>query len=396
MILASTAGVLVSLWVLLLAGWWHALRERWGEPVLNRPVLILESDDWGAGPAEQIPVLEALQNILLAHRDATGRPAVMTLGVVLAAAEGFDAARGSTRLCTLADPVNASVLTALKQGEAAGVLVPQLHGFAHFEPEVLNESALRDPAVAEWCRKSRPRWTEELPSQLQSSLVDGASLPSRDLPSGKVAESIATQGALWRELFGSPPLVAVPTTFIWNEVAEVAWAAAGVRWLVTPGHRSTARADDGRPSGTDRLCLAGQRSPSGLMYLVRDVYFEPVMGHGVAGILDALATKVAQGRACLIETHRFNYAGPRAMPQSLAGLRELLGEVLRRHPSLCFLSTAELGLALAVRDPAFVTGRTGPRLRAWLARIAALPRFGKLATLTGLLPVMRGLARVVP
>lgn len=380
----------------LLVRYRHPLREFWREPVLKHPVLILESDDWGAGPAEQVPALRALQELLLTQRDPAGNPAVMTLGVVLAAAEGLDPDEGRLQMSTLGDPVNAEVLAALRRGEAAGVLVPQLHGLAHFEPAVLAKAATRDPAAAAWCRKAAPRWTEDLPSSLQSALIDGAGLPSRDLPAAAIADSIARQSELWRDLFGSPPRVAVPTTFIWNDGAEAAWVAAGVRWLVTPGHRSTGRGRDGKPADPDRRYLTGQRSPAGLVYLVRDVYFEPARGHGFTTVLSALATRIAEGRACLVETHRFNYAGPHATPQNLEQLGTLLGEALRQYPSLRFLSTEALGSALEVRDPTLVENGLGPRLRAWLARSIRLPRFGKLGTLSGLLPLLRGISRVLP
>ena len=44
-------GVLVILYV------WRGMIATWREPVLRRPVLIIESDDWGAGPAEQAHVI---------------------------------------------------------------------------------------------------------------------------------------------------------------------------------------------------------------------------------------------------------------------------------------------------------------------------------------------------
>ena len=59
------------------------LVARWREPVLEHPVLIIESDDWGAGPVE--PQAKAPPPRGHAHaKDCTGRHPVMTLGLVLA------------------------------------------------------------------------------------------------------------------------------------------------------------------------------------------------------------------------------------------------------------------------------------------------------------------------
>src|SRR4051812_44009456 len=84
----------------ILAGyfWRDALMPLWREPVLKRPVFVLESDDWGAGPLEQADQLRAIGTVLARHTDRDGRHPVMTLGVVLAVVDG--AATGGTRCIT--------------------------------------------------------------------------------------------------------------------------------------------------------------------------------------------------------------------------------------------------------------------------------------------------------
>ena len=50
----------------------YARREiiaNWHEPVLRRPVLIIESDDWGAGPASQAAVLGEIARLLACFSD---------------------------------------------------------------------------------------------------------------------------------------------------------------------------------------------------------------------------------------------------------------------------------------------------------------------------------------
>ena len=60
----------------------------WREPVLRRPVLVIESDDWGAGPTDQSSVLHEILRLLAGFFDCDGRPPVMTLGIILATADG--------------------------------------------------------------------------------------------------------------------------------------------------------------------------------------------------------------------------------------------------------------------------------------------------------------------
>ena len=107
------------------------LAARWHEPVLRHPVLIIESDDWGAGPLAQAEVLLHLSTLLKQVRDCSNRSAVMTLGIVLEVPDGLRiVATGNTlyHALPLTDTRYDAVRFAIKNGIEAGVFVPQLHG----------------------------------------------------------------------------------------------------------------------------------------------------------------------------------------------------------------------------------------------------------------------------
>lgn len=72
--------MLLLVWAGVLLAFAVPLAARWREPVLRQPVLIVESDDWGAGPLAQADALRRLAASLQRVRDRSGRPAVMTLG----------------------------------------------------------------------------------------------------------------------------------------------------------------------------------------------------------------------------------------------------------------------------------------------------------------------------
>ena len=59
------------------------LRSLWREPVMRRPVVIIESDDWGPGPKSQVDALRRIRSVLCKTKDEDGQPAVMSLGLVL-------------------------------------------------------------------------------------------------------------------------------------------------------------------------------------------------------------------------------------------------------------------------------------------------------------------------
>ncbi|WP_324780162.1 hypothetical protein [Thiobacillus sedimenti] len=382
---AAGLAMLLLLWLATLLAFAVPLVARWREPVLKCPVLIIESDDWGAGPLRQADLLGRLAALLQRIRDRTGRPAAMTLGVVLAVPDGARiAASGCSAYheLSLADGRFEGVRAAMQAGMQAGVFAPQLHGQCHYWPPALMAAARGDAGVRAWLGAAEPAMTEELPSPLQSRWIDASRLPSRALDAATIGQAVAAEAAAYGSLFGAPPRVAVATTFVWNEVVERAWAEAGVEVVVTPGRRATCRNAAGQPDGIDATMLSGSRSGAGQTYLVRDAYFEPSLGHGAQRLADSLTARTRQGRACLAETHRFNFL--RAEAASLAALEAALQGALTACPGLRFLFPLELAHALRTRDPAWVETRLRPRLAAWCARLDEIPRFARAARLTGL------------
>jgi len=362
----------------------RALIALWREPVMRHPLLIVESDDWGAGPLEQAEALTAIADCLTRHHDHQGRSPVMTVALILALPEPNEA----TRPRQLDAPEFAPILAALHAGIARGVLAPQLHGMTHFWPPALARAALAQARVAAWL--AAPGLTEQLPSPLQSRWTDASELPSRPLDEAQIRVAVAEETAAYIRLLGMPPQVVVPPTFVWTAAVELAWAAAGMRVLVTPGRRFTCRDGAGRPAGIDKTMRNGERSHGEAIYLVRDDYFEPLLGHTPEHALAALARKTELGRPCLLETHRNNFltAAGGDLDKGLTALDSLYRLALAAYPEVRFLSCAELGQALYDNDPAWIERDRRRRFTIWLRRVAGLPRFGKAARLAGLLPLL--------
>ena len=383
-VLGLVAALLLVLWAGVLLAFAGPLVARWREPVLRHPVLAIESDDWGAGPPAQAAALARLAALLQRVRDGAGRPALMTLGVVFEVPDGARiAADGGARYhaLTLADPGFAAVREAMAAGIAAGVFAPQLHGQCHYWPPALLAAAQADPAVRAWLTAPAPAATEALLSPLQSRWVDASTLPSRPLDAAAVAAAVAAEAAAYRAIFGEAPRVAVATTFVWTDAVEAAWQTAGVETVVTPGRRATCRDAAGRPGCVDARMLAGDVSASGQTYLVRDVYFEPALGHPPQRLVDGLRARTRQGRACLVETHRANFIDADA---GFAALEAALAAARAACPGLRFAAPQELARALRRRDPAWIEPRLGRRLAAWRARLDEIPRFARLARWSGL------------
>ena len=384
-VLALALTMLLLAWAGVLLAFAAPLAARWREPVLRRPVLIIESDDWGAGPLTQADALTRLSTLLQDIRDRKGHPAVMTLGVVL---EVPDGARIAATGCTeyhalpLGDARFEALRAAMQDGIQAGVFAPQLHGQCHYWPPAVMAAARKDPAVRAWLTAPTPAATETLPSPLQSRWVDASALPSRALAPEAIEQAVAAEARAYQAVFGSAPQVAVATTFIWNDAVEAAWAQAGIDVVITPGQRATCRNAAGQPACVDSAMLTGARSAARQTYLLRDVYFEPSLGHMPQRLADGLKARTRQGRACLVETHRFNFL--QALDASLASLETGLHAALAACPDVRFLTPLELGHAIQRRDPAWIESRLRPRLAAWPARLDEIPRFRRIARLSGL------------
>jgi len=390
--MALTAAILIVLgaWVSLAVAFGRRLHADWREPVLAAPVLIVESDDWGPGPPEDADRLRRLATVLQESSDEHGRHPVVTLGVVLAVPDSSHEDRegsGPSYVPRALDQAEfAPLRDAMLAGRDAGVFALQLHGKEHFWPPALLKAAQRDDAARAFLdgRRGMPRH-ESLAPHLQARWVDASQLPSTALDRRSVVAAVADETACFARVFGQFARVAIPVTFTWTTEVEAAWANHGVRVIVTPGTRNVGRDVQGRPAGDGSILRNGDAAAGGAVFVVRDIYFEPALGHTAERTLPVLNAHYRLGRPALLEMHRFNFTGDEAQAQaSFAELRRLLQVSLQKTRQLRFMSTEALADALVARDPSLVDLRLAARVRAFILRAATQHRLRKLAWFTGL------------
>ena len=400
LVIASILVAWLVVTALLLGRQAATLRALWREPMLTRPVLIVESDDWGPGPAADAAMLERIHLLLAGYRDAEDRPVVMTLGVVLGKPDGAAILAANCQAYyrnTLAEARYAPIVDAIRAGCAAGVFALQRHGLEHCWPSSLLSRTCQDEGLRRWLADPDAR-SEALPSALQSRWADTSTLPSTPLPAKAVVAAVAEEQALFASLFGQAPPVAVPNTFVWTDTVERAWAATGVRCVVTCGRQFEGRAAGGGLMPPKRVIRNGERGVGDVRYVVRDAYFEPIRGHRAEQVWQAVAQRTVLARPTLLETHRESFIDQSSADGALAELGRALAGVLERQPDVCFISTEQL--ATVFDDP-----RNALRLRSLAARSATflrrlraeatLSRPLKLCGLYFLLPVAARLAEAV-
>lgn len=355
----------------------------WREPVWRHPVLVVESDDWGAGPLIQAEALRDIAAVLSRHADASGRAPTFNLSLVLAVPDGPAIETGGAYgRIELDAPLFEPIVAALMNGQARGVFALQMHGMEHYWPQAVMASG--DAAVQAWLRQTVPATTEHLPSPLQSRWVNAVALPSAPHAGEAIRAAVALEIQTYHRVFGAVPAVVVPPTFVWTLETERVWAEHGVECVVTPGWRYTGRDAQGLPDGDEGPILNGDRS-GGLIYLVRSDYFEPARGRDAEHALRALSVAAAQGRPCLLENHRDNFiTNPLVHQQSLVELDTLYREALKRHQQLRFLSSSELAARLRTHDSQWLILGLLERLPFLWRRLRQAGRLWKLMRLTGL------------
>ena len=362
-----------------------AFAHAWVEPVLRVPVLILESDDWGYGPVEQAQSLDRMAELLKRFRDSRGTHPSMTLGVVLAGPDTdrirADGCRRYHRV-TLTDPRLTPVRDAMLRGVARGVFALQLHGMEHYWPACLMHAALDDEKLRDWLTGSGFPCTEALPAPLQSRWIDVSTLPSKPLPIDEATAAAAEEIAAFTEVFGANPEVVVPATFVWTDAVESAWARAGARVVVTPGLRNESRDADGRVVPGDRRYFNAAAGPHGVLYIVRDCYFEPSLGQTHRSAIQALQYNTRVGRPTLLEMHRANFIEEaRPTQRAFEEVTRLLDAACAEFSDIQFMDTAELAQHYRDRSD-LVETRIGARIHFLLRRLAKISRLRKLAWAT--------------
>ncbi len=379
---------LILVWGGLLGYYARDLRRSWREPVFRYPVVIFESDDWGAGPLNQVKALAGLREILARFEDEMGRTPVATLGVILATADTRrirDAGGAVYFSASLSEPVYTPLREVMEEGVRQGVFALHLHGMEHYWPQTLMQAAVKDASVRDWLQSDGIPRTESLPSPLQARWTDASVLPSRTLESEALRAAITEEASLFVTCFNVRPRVAVATTFVWTEEVEAAWAKAGVDVIITPGVRYTCRDATGKPGGEDKRMVNGELSKSGQIYLVRDVYFEPMLGHTPVRLVNDARERARLGRPCLVEMHRFNFIGAAEKCDTSLRVLEAALELLQRtFPEIRFMTSLELADAMRTKMPAVVEAQFIPRIRIWLRRIEQIRGFAKLARISGL------------
>lgn len=347
----------------------------------NTPVLVIESDDWGSirmpsrdsydalaargyklhrsvlctDMRERYEDLLALFEVLDTHRDSRGRPACLTGNMVLANPD-FTKIRNanfsSYEYSTLATETGSQsdygkVLQLMQEGLQQHIFIPQFHTREHIRwwkwLEGLRAGSKELCTLFELGICSLPKNVSKEGWRLDGPVYAGDSELARYCVS--LRDMIEDGIQIFRSTFGFSPVSAIAPNYTWDDDVERLWQANGIRYV----QGSLYQLIGGSPHR--KWHFTGERTKSGLLYLVRNCNFEQNDGGAkrLAHCLNEIEKTFKRNQPAILCSHRINYIGgisPENRDVNLHLLSTLLQTVLERWPDVTFLSSPELGFMI--------------------------------------------------
>jgi hypothetical protein len=327
-----------------------------------RPIVMIQSDDWGRVGIPSTDALErlksagadvghsrwdyygleseadlaSLKDVLMGIRDRDGALACITANFVMANAdlarmrdEGFQHFRWIGIDRGFPEPWKENLMPAYRDLIGAGIFEPALHGFTHFNVTALMQ-CLQDES--ERGRRARLLVAHDVPYLASWTPEYNFALVTRGgrenyLNTAAQDEWVASGVRLFTDAFCTAPRATCAPGYRANAVTKQLWKKHQIEAVQSVG-----------PGGLE--------ANDGLIELQRNVTFEPVLEEGevVARALDQARRAVAQGAPIVICTHSINYVTrfARGAERSRELLRKLLGSLLVLFPDLRFARAGEV------------------------------------------------------
>jgi hypothetical protein len=334
----------------------------------DRPLLLLQSDDWGRVGLrdnetveglrrEGLPLGErvydlygfesaedvaALAQLLKRHRDRMGRPACITMNFIMANLDFGKMASEQLRqihLIPLCDGLpegwqRPGLFDSYREGAEAGVFYPALHGLTHFcrpaiERELTSGSERVELLMRLW-RVGVPYIYWRMPWVGYEYWGPERAPKERFLSASEQDEIIGSAIGNFVRLFSQLPRSACAPGYRANHDTHRAWAHYGVRVAQNgPGSANPPHLDS-----------------NGLLHLYRTLDFEPAL-HPELSIEDAvrsISESFATGMPAVISVHSINFhsAIQDFRSRTLELLDQLLSALESRHPDLLYVHDGDV------------------------------------------------------
>lgn len=348
----------------------------------KRKIVVIESDDWGSirMPSRYVfneflrrgiavdkdpycrydclataEDLSALFDVLTSVKDKNGRYAVLTADTVVANPL-FEKIKESDFKQYFYEPFTETLKRShkhngafelWKQGMTAGIFHPQLHGREHLNVKKWLRMLQSGDEIT---RLSFDLGTFGLTSAVDSRIRNNYMGAFNSGLDEDIIEydTIITEGQqLFEKLFGYKSESFIATTYTWNPKIESSLIQNGIKYLQGQVHQHIPL-DDDTTFKWKKDNFMGRRSKSGLLYLMRNCFYEPSQytDSTVESCMNRVRTAFRWHKPATISMHRLNIIG--AIDESnrnrnLKGLQLLLKNIVKEYPDVEFMTSDELG-----------------------------------------------------
>jgi len=347
----------------------------------DRKIIVIESDDWGSirMPSKEIyskllkkgievdrnyftkndslesnDDLLSLYDLLSRFKDKKGNHPVFT-GLAIVANPDFDSIRNNEfqnytyeALSKTVERYNNSdkIIALWKEGISRNIFIPQFHGREHLNVNRWMADLQRDlPLSRLFFEMGMTRIPMNIPVGARGYYQAAFDIDKRS--EIEQLKNVITDGIeIFYKLLGFKPEYFCPPNGPFNKVLESHLFNNGFEYINTAKIHLEPIGDGKHKK---RFRYLGKVSKSGLIYLTRNVAFEPgkpIKGNWVDEALKNISISFRWKKPAVISTHRVNYIGridPLNRMRGLKQLEKLLSEILRRWPDVEFLTSMELG-----------------------------------------------------
>lgn len=349
----------------------------------NRKIVVIESDDWGSVrmPSHEVyeeflrrgvrvdkdpycrydclataDDLSALFDVLISVKDKNGRHAVITADTVVAnpvfekiKESGFREYFYEPFTETLKrSPQHEGAFELWKQGMDAGIFHPQLHGREHLNVKKWLRTLQSGEEVT---RLAFDLGTFGLTSAVDARIKNNymGAFNSGLEEDIKEYDTIITEGQqLFEQLFGYKSESFIATTYTWNPKIEDSLKRNGVKYLQGMVHQHVPL-DDDMTFAYKKDNFTGRKSVSGLIYLSRNVFFEPAhhKDEDISNnVLDRVKCAFRWHKPAIISVHRINFISSIDYSNgnnTLIQFKKILNTIVAKYPDVEFMTTDQLG-----------------------------------------------------
>lgn len=345
----------------------------------KKKIVVIESDDWGSiripskaiyelfvkkgygvqnsaynhyDSLESNNDLEALFGVLHSVKDSYNNPAVFTANCILTNPDfdkikqnGYKAYFNEAVTETIKKyPEHDKVIDLWKDGIKNKLFIPQCHGREHLHVGRWMKCLQAGDKDALFCFEHGTTFSGD--GKTDYSFMEAFDFD--DISELDGLNNILADGLqLFEQFFGYPSKSFIAPCYTWHPDMETVMAANAVQYL--QGNIFQLEPPLINNKYKRKYHYMGQRSATGIRYLIRNCIFEPTLNpelDSVSRCLQQIGIAFKRNKPAIISSHRLNYIGyldESNRIKNLALLKLLLLGIKKKWPDVEFMSTDNLG-----------------------------------------------------